>query len=263
MPSPIMGAPSPRDVRTVSTTHDVAVEAPVAELDDDKGRMAASMPALPSVVITSELVMVAEAVAASLAHRGFVATTMRWPTEKRKPGRQAAAPLGQQGGLLICDFDSWERLRAAWLLISRAPLRWVVLTQAPKGPTWGAVLDAGACLVLPSTTGLEAVCRAVDGAASGTVRMEPHEQEELVRLWAELLDRRETVNRQIASLTPREHEVLTMLHAGDRIARIAQLLGVSPVTVRSQVKAVLRKLDVNNQLGAVAALDELRALEPW
>ena len=171
--------------------------------------------------------------------------------------------MGQQGGLLICDFDSWERLRAAWLLITRAPLRWVVLTRAPKGPTWGAVLEAGACLVLPSTTGLEAVCRAVDGAASGTVHMEPHEQEELVRLWAELLDRREMVNRQIASLTPREHEVLTMLHAGDRIARIAQLLGVSPVTVRSQVKAVLRKLDVNSQLGAVAALDELRALEPW
>jgi DNA-binding NarL/FixJ family response regulator len=219
---------------------------------------------LPSVVITSELDMVAEAVAASLAHRGFAATRMRWPTDKRKPGRLAAASVGQQGGLLISDFDPWERLQAAWLLITRAPLCWVVLTRAPKGPTWGAVLEAGACLVLPSsTTGLEAVCRAVDGAASGAVRMDPHEQEELVRQWAELLDRRAMVHRRIASLTPREREVLTMLHAGDRIARIAQLLGVSPVTVRSQVKAVLRKLDVNSQLGAVAALDELRALEPW
>ena len=101
------------------------------------------------------------------------------------------------------------------------------------------------------------------GLPRGTVQMEPDEQEELVRLWAELLERREMVNRQIASLTPREHEVLTMLHAGDRIARIAQLLGISPVTVRSQVKAVLRKLDVNSQLGAVAALDDLLALEPW
>ena len=116
--------------------------------------------------------------------------------------------------------------------------------------------------MLPSTTGLEAVCRAVDGAASGTVQMQSTSRK-LVRLWAELLDRREMVNRQIASLTPREHEVLTMLHAGDRIDRIAQLLGVSPVTVRSQVKAVLRKLDVNSQLGAQAALDDLLTLEPW
>jgi DNA-binding NarL/FixJ family response regulator len=239
------------------------VEAPTAELDDVRGRLAGSVPALPSVVITSELDMVAEAVAVGLAHRGFAATRMRWPTEQRKPGRLAAASAGQRGGLLISDFDTWERLQAAWLLITRAPLRWVVLTRAPRGPTWGAVLEAGACLVLPSTTGLEAVCRAVDGAASGAVHMEPREQEELVRLWTELLDRRAMVHRRIASLTPREHEVLTMLHAGDRIARIAQLLGVSPVTVRSQVKAVLRKLDVNSQLGAVAALDELRALEPW
>ena len=54
-----------------------------------------------------------------------------------------------------------------------------------------------------------------------------------------------------------------MLHAGDRISRIAQLLGVSPVTVRSQVKSVLRKLEVKSQLGAVAALDDLLALGVW
>jgi DNA-binding NarL/FixJ family response regulator len=247
----------------VSTTHDGGVEGAVAALDDDRGRMAGSVPALPSVAVASELAMVAEAVAAALAHRGFAAVVMQWPTGQRKPGRQAAASLDQQAGLLICDFGSWERLRAAWLLITHAPLPWVVLTQAPKGPRWGAALDAGACLVLPSTTGLEAVCSAVDEAACATVQMEADEQDELVRLWAGLLERREMVNRQIASLTPREREVLAMLHAGDRIARIAQLLGISPVTVRSQVKAVLRKLDVNSQLGAVAALDDLLGLEPW
>jgi two-component system nitrate/nitrite response regulator NarL len=53
-----------------------------------------------------------------------------------------------------------------------------------------------------------------------------------------------------------------MLYAGDPVARIAQLLEVSPATVRSQVKAVLRKLHVNTQLGAVAALDDLLEWEP-
>ena len=207
--------------------------------------------------------MVGEAVASCLDHRGFAATMMPWPTEHRTPGRRAAAALGQQVGLMICDFGSWGRLRTAWLLITRAPLPWVVLTQAPRGAKWGAALDAGACLVLPSTAGVEAVCRAVGDAACGTAQMEPEEQERLVGLWAELLERREMVNRQIATLTPREREVLAMLHAGDRIARIAQLLEISPVTVRSQVKAVLRKLDVNSQLGAVAALDDLLVLEPW
>jgi hypothetical protein len=35
------------------------------------------------------------------------------------------------------------------------------------------------------------------------------------------------------------------------------MLNVAPATVRSQVKAVLRKLDVNNQLAAVAAFDDV------
>ena len=74
--------------------------------------------------------------------------------------------------------------------------------------------------------------------------------------------RREEIGRRVGSLTPREHEVLTLLHAGEPVAQIAQLLGVSPATVRTQVKAVLRKLQVNSQLGAVAALGDLLELEP-
>ena len=54
-----------------------------------------------------------------------------------------------------------------------------------------------------------------------------------------------------------------MLHAGDPVGRIAQLLEVSPATVRSQVKAVRRKLQVKTQLGAVAALDDLLELEAF
>jgi hypothetical protein len=165
------------------------------------------VPALPSVVITSELDMVAEAVAVGLAHRGFAATRMRWPTEQRKPGRLAAASAGQRGGLLISDFDTWERLQAAWLLITRAPLRWVVLTRAPRGPTWGAVLEAGACLVLPSTTGLEAVCRAVDGAASGAVHMEPREQGRRMRAL-----RKRVLENDVDAWSSSFHRALSEVH---------------------------------------------------
>jgi DNA-binding NarL/FixJ family response regulator len=217
----------------------------------------------PTVVIVSELALVAETVAVALANRGFVATTMRWPEGGQDRTSHPAPPTDTDVGLLISELDSWELLRSAWLVIARVPLRWVVVTAAPEGPLWGAALDAGACLVLPMSNGLEPVCRAVTQAAGGTEATVPAEQEELVRLWAELVERRDLISQQVRSLTPREHEVLTMLHAGDRIARIAQLLEVSPVTVRSQVKAVLRKLEVNSQLGAVAALDDLLALEPW
>jgi len=53
-------------------------------------------------------------------------------------------------------------------------------------------------------------------------------------------------------LTPAEQDVLCALMEGNSINDIAQLRFVSSETVRSQVKAILRKLGVGSQLGAVA-----------
>jgi DNA-binding CsgD family transcriptional regulator len=63
---------------------------------------------------------------------------------------------------------------------------------------------------------------------------------------------------RMRSLTPRERTVLRLLYAGDNVRSIALLLDVSEATVRSQVKSVLRKLDVNSQLAAIAAFRRLQ-----
>ncbi len=225
--------------------------------------MSGSEPAgRPVVVVAAEQTLVAETVRASLASRDLEVTTLRWPGERCS--RAPASPRQAEGdiGLLISDLGRWSRLRVASLLITQVPLSWVVLTAAPYGPFWGAVLAAGARVVLPRRTGLDEVCEVVLGVADGSVRTARAERESLIGLWTELRERREAIGQRVQSLTPREREVLTMLHAGDPVARIAQLLEVSPATVRSQVKAVLRKLEVHTQLGAVAALDDLLTLEP-
>jgi DNA-binding NarL/FixJ family response regulator len=215
----------------------------------------------PGVLVASDLSLVAEAVRAGLAGWDFEATTLQW-SEQQETGEVSPCP-GQDVGLLISDVDSWLRLRTARSLITRVPLPWVVLTAAPHGPMWGALLDAGARAVLPSTSGFKAVRKVLVGVARGTVETFPPDRELLLDLWADLLERRELICQRVQSLTPREHEVLTMLHAGDPVGRIAQLLEVSPATVRSQVKAVRRKLQVKTQLGAVAALDNLLELEAF
>jgi len=56
----------------------------------------------------------------------------------------------------------------------------------------------------------------------------------------------------IERLSTREREILALLYDGVTVAEIAERTGVSEQTVRSQVKAVLRKLEVNSQLAAVA-----------
>jgi two-component system nitrate/nitrite response regulator NarL len=59
-------------------------------------------------------------------------------------------------------------------------------------------------------------------------------------------------------LTPREWQILTLLADGKSTASIASDLVVSVETVRSHVKAVMRKLQVHTRAAAIACLDELR-----
>ena len=58
-------------------------------------------------------------------------------------------------------------------------------------------------------------------------------------------------NHQPKTLTPRETEVLTLLHKGMTVAETAAALGVSASTVRSHIQHILFKLHVHNRHEAV------------
>jgi DNA-binding CsgD family transcriptional regulator len=53
-------------------------------------------------------------------------------------------------------------------------------------------------------------------------------------------------------LSPRERETLTLLAAGHSTAEIAERMAISKETVRNHVKRVLRNLDANSRVEAVA-----------
>jgi DNA-binding NarL/FixJ family response regulator len=129
-------------------------------------------------------------------------------------------------------------------------------------------------LVVSGSTDPEQVCRALEAGASGVVRKSaPFDQllaaalavarGEEVLCPAErqaLLDearRRRTQREQdlapFEQLSDSEQEVLRFLAAGQSVGSIAVARFVSEATVRSQVRAILTKLGVSSQLGAVAA----------
>ncbi|PCI46749.1 MAG: DNA-binding response regulator [Alphaproteobacteria bacterium] len=56
-----------------------------------------------------------------------------------------------------------------------------------------------------------------------------------------------------SDLTPRQHAVLDLLAEGKANKIIAYELGISEITVKAHVSAILRKLGVNNRLQAVIA----------
>ena len=64
----------------------------------------------------------------------------------------------------------------------------------------------------------------------------------------------------VASLTQRERAVARLLCDGATVGEMGTLLGITEATVRSHVKAVLRKLGVRSQVAAAAVL--LHQAEP-
>lgn len=57
-------------------------------------------------------------------------------------------------------------------------------------------------------------------------------------------------------LTPRELEVVRLLLAAGRVASIANHLGVSPFTVRNQLRGIFRKLGVHSQVELIQRLKQ-------
>ena len=69
-------------------------------------------------------------------------------------------------------------------------------------------------------------------------------------------------NLRMPALSRREQIVLAQLQSGAPIARIAQVLVVSPNTVKTQVRSVYRKLGVSTRGEAIRAAHEWRILRP-
>lgn len=67
------------------------------------------------------------------------------------------------------------------------------------------------------------------------------------------------LNQRGVELTAREWEVLELMRHGESTAEIAERLFISPVTVRTHVSAILKKLQVPNRKAAVELLDRKTA----
>jgi two-component system nitrate/nitrite response regulator NarL len=211
------------------------------------------------VLVAADHVLVGGAVKAALARRGLQVVVIRWPSSKRRASRRRAPPPAAsmtEVGLLLCDLESAVRIEAARSIVEGIPVPWLVLTTSPRGPTWGGLLDAGAAVVLSADTGLEHVCSVLSSVARQLVATPEDERSELETAWHEACARHRDVSERIGRLTPRELEVLRMMYGGCSVAEIAETFEVASETVRTQVKAVLRKLEVKTQLAAVAMFDD-------
>ena len=77
------------------------------------------------------------------------------------------------------------------------------------------------------------------------------ERESLIRHFMTDRAHAHELRRRLSALTAREAQVLGQLMLGQTVREIADAWRVSEATVRTQVKAVLAKLQVSSQVAAV------------
>ena len=130
--------------------------------------------------------------------------------------------------------------------------RVLVLTAERDVALLGTCLEAGADGVFDKAKPFDQLIDTVQDALRGDTVMSEHARQELL---AGLRSARRSDQERLApfeTLTSREQDVLRGLLAGNSVEAIARDQVVALSTVRSHVKAVLRKLGVNSQLAAVA-----------
>jgi two-component system nitrate/nitrite response regulator NarL len=137
--------------------------------------------------------------------------------------------------------------------LAGAGLSVVVLAGHTDDPVrWGVCLAQGAKAVVRRTVSLDQFVTLVRGVAAGSFVPSP-EQEVLLRDADDEVHAEErALLRRVARLTDREREILVDLARGRAAAEIAAARFVSEGTVRTQIRAILHKLEVSSQIAAVA-----------
>lgn len=147
-----------------------------------------------------------------------------------------------------------ERLRDAQI----DGIHVIVLTSYDRDDDAVECLRAGAVGWLSKEIGMQELPRALRAAANGEAVVSRRFARVLVEQLRETPEARIGLRPVHSALSEREWEVLDALCENASTVDIAALLELSPETVRTHVKSILRKLGVRTREEAVAAAPRLR-----
>ncbi|MEO8688893.1 MAG: response regulator transcription factor [Solirubrobacteraceae bacterium] len=134
----------------------------------------------------------------------------------------------------------------------------VVLTGAGEEEFGLLALQAGAVGFLSKEVDIVALPRALAAVWEGQAAISRGMTRRVIGRFREASARSSGLRPIKGPLTAREWEVIHLLKPGRSTDEVADTLVLSPETVRSHIKNILRKLDVHSRAEAVAAADQLR-----
>ena len=203
------------------------------------------------LLIIEDHELLAQSLGAALREEGLDVHLISGPTAKDI--LDASARIEPE--LVLLDLDLGDDIGSGVPLI--APLAdnggsVVMLTGSTDPVALATAVEAGAVGVLNKSMSFDALLDAVREAMGHGTLLTPHQRSELLAVLRRSRQERERRLRPFNALTPREGQVLAALMEGKAAETIANESFVSLATVRSQIRSILAKLDVNSQLAAVA-----------
>ena len=133
----------------------------------------------------------------------------------------------------------------------------IVVTGSTDRARRGEALSKGARAVISKSAPFSSILDAVERERNGLPVMSRADRDGLIADYHAARESHRELRAKFALMTRREAEVLGQLMAGKQVIEIAHARVVSESTVRTQVKAILEKLQVGSQLTAVGLAHEL------
>jgi DNA-binding NarL/FixJ family response regulator len=170
-----------------------------------------------------------------------------------------AAAADLEPGLALLDLDlgrdhAGRRVDGVALVAPLTQSGWqvMILSGTADHVRVGAALAAGAVTWIPKHAPFRSLLHTLREAMAGREVMPELRRQQFVELYRTRSVERRALVTKLERLTQREREVLALLAAGQRARAVAEQFVVSLATVRTQIRAVLTKLEVRSQLEAVA-----------
>jgi two-component system, NarL family, response regulator LiaR len=138
----------------------------------------------------------------------------------------------------------------------------VMLTSGREEDLGLLALTAGAVGFLSKEFDIDALPRALEGVRAGQAAVSREMTRRLIERFRTAPLGHAGLRPIKGPLTPREWEVIDLLAPGHSPAHVAAALVLSPETVRSHIKNIIRKLQVHSRADAVAAAQRLRLAVP-
>lgn len=166
-------------------------------------------------------------------------------------GVQLASELRPDVVLMDLRMPDMEGVEATRAILERRPAtRVLALTVLTSDDDVAAALQAGASGFLAKDTAIPEIVAAVRAAAGGSAWLSPRAAEVVLGSLRRPNVDGETDPMETEKLSPRELDVLRLIARGKENAQIAEILGISPRTVKNHVSSILAKLGLPSRIQA-------------